>query len=313
MQPDASALQFDLDRRLASVVRIHSRIPSDAFSASALGTEREGSGVLVSERGIVLTIGYLINEADEIWLTTSTGRVVPGHALATDFATGFGIVQALGQIDRPVMPIGRSADVGIGAELVVAAGTGLDHAMRSRLIGKREFAGYWEYLLDEAFFTMPAHPAWGGSAVIGPQGDLVGIGSLLVQVGNDESSTEDSNMIVPIDLLAPIFEDLVKKGRTETPARPWLGIFSSDSPNGVTVVNVADGGPGDLGGVRDDDIILAVDDVPVGDLADFYRQLWAGGEAGMTVDLTILRDDKRHRIKLRSADRNDFLRRPRLH
>ncbi|MEZ5823675.1 MAG: S1C family serine protease [Geminicoccaceae bacterium] len=313
LQPDAGTLGFDLDTRLASVVRIHSQIPPDAFTATALGTEREGSGVVVSERGIVLTIGYLINEAEQIWLTTVSGRVVPGHALAYDFSTGFGIVQALGQLDCPAMPIGRSADVGIGAELVIAAGTGLDHAMRTRLIGKREFAGYWEYLLDEAFFTMPAHPAWGGSAVIGPGGDLVGIGSLLVQVGTDENSTEDSNMIVPIDLLAPIYDDLVRKGRTEEPPRPWLGIFSSDSQNGVTVVNVADGAPGDLAGIAQGDIVVAVDDVPIGDLADFYRQLWGSGEAGITVDLTLLRDESRERIRIRTASREEYLRRPRLH
>ncbi|MCB9944333.1 MAG: serine protease [Geminicoccaceae bacterium] len=313
LQPDLKTYGYDLEARLGSVLRLHSQIPPDAFTAAALGTEREGTGILIGDRGIVLTIGYLINEAEQIWLTTHTGLVVPGHALAYDFVTGFGIVQALGNLGCPVMPLGSSAMTGIGSELVIAAGVGIERAMRTRLIGKREFAGYWEYLLDEAFFVMPAHPAWGGAAVIGPEGDLVGIGSLLVQVGQDESSTEDSNMVVPIDLLTPILDDLVGRGRTVKPPRPWVGIYATEGETGVRANNIAPHGPAERAGIEQGDIIVAVDDVPVGDLADFYRQLWSRGDAGVLVELTILREGQRRRMKLETANREDLLRRPRLH
>ena len=308
-----SKVGYDLDKRLASVVKIHSKIPIDAFTAAILGTDREGSGVVISERGVVLTIGYLVSEAEQIWITTSTGRVVPGHVLAYDFVTGFGIVQALGTLDTPVMPLGRSGELGVGARLVFAAGCGIDRALDTRLIGKREFAGYWEYLLDEALFTMPAHPHWGGSAVIGPDGKLVGIGSLLVQVGRDEQDSEDSNMVVPIDLLTPILDDLMRRGRADRPPRPWLGIYAAETRGGVVVANLAPDGPGEQAGIEQGDLIVEVGDIPIGDLADFYRQVWSLGDAGVEVPLTILRENRRGEVTLLSADRELFHKRPRLH
>ena len=313
LQPDADQVGYDLDRRLASVVKLRSQIPADAFTASVLGTDREGSGVVISEHGLVLTIGYLINEAEQIWLTSASGLVIAGHQLAYDFVTGFGLVQALGTLDCPVMPMGTSSELGVGSEMVIAAGCGTDRALRSRLIGKREFAGYWEYLLDEALFAMPAHPHWGGAAVIAPDGRLAGIGSLLVQVGSDESNTEDSNMLVPIDLLPPILDDLVRNGRADRPPRPWLGIYAAETHGGIVVANLAPEGPGEKAGIEQGDLIVEVDEIPIGDLADFYRQLWSLGDAGVEVNLTILRANRRADITIQSANREAFHKRPRLH
>ncbi|MCB2055647.1 MAG: serine protease [Geminicoccaceae bacterium] len=313
IRPDPARLSFDLDRRLESVVSIRAQIPEDAFTAPMLGTQRQGSGVVIGERGLVLTIGYLVNEADQVWLTTTSGRVVQGHPLAYDFVTGFALVQAMGDLDCPVMPRGSADDAGVGSEIVIAAGGGIGSALRSRLIGKREFAGYWEYLLDEALFAMPAHPHWGGTAVIGPDGRLIGIGSLLVQVGRDEKHTDDSNMVVPVDLLEPILDDLVRHGAADRPPRPWLGVYAAETHGGVVVANLADGGPGEAAGLEQGDLLVEVNEVPIGDLADFYRQVWSLGEAGVEVPLTLLRENKSIGTVIQSADRAAFMRRPRLH
>ena len=182
------------------MVGLRANVPADAFTAGTLGTERIGSGVVIREDGLVLTIGYLITEAETVWLITADGRAVPGHALAFDQTTGFGLVQALGQLDLPALELGNSDAVNLGTQAIVAAGGGRQHAVEAKIVGQQEFAGYWEYLLDDAFFTAPAHPFWSGAALIGSDGKLLGTGSLILQQG-DGKRRMDMNMIVPIGLL----------------------------------------------------------------------------------------------------------------
>src|SRR5947208_13415095 len=195
-QPDPKDYEFDLDRALGSVVGIRSVIPSDAFSAETLGTERAGNGVLIREDGVVLTIGYLITEAEQVWLTFSDGRVVAGHVLGYDQETGFGLVQALARLDLPALSLGQSATAPVGERVVVGGAGGRHHSVAARIAARQEFAGYWEYVLDEALFTAPAHPNWGGTAVIGPGGDLIGIGSLQLEQPRESGKTEHLNMSV---------------------------------------------------------------------------------------------------------------------
>ena len=201
-QPRPGDYSFDLDRVLASVVGLHSIIPADAFLADTLGTERAGNGVLIDD-GLVLTIGYLITEAETVWLHLGDGRVVEGHALGFDSETGFGLVQALGHIDLDPLPIGSSAATQLGDRVMVGGAGGRTRSVASHIAAKQEFAGYWEYLLDEAIFTHPAHPNWGGAALISSRGELIGIGSLQLERERDGKS-EHVNMIVPIDLLKPV-------------------------------------------------------------------------------------------------------------
>lgn len=294
---------------LQSVVGVRASIPDDAFTAPTLGTRREGSGVVIRENGVVLTIGYLITEAEEVWLATRTGRVVPAHALAYDQETGFGLVQALERLDLPAMEFGDSAKARIGEPVVLADGIG--QAVRANIVAKQEFAGYWEYLLEEAIFTAPAHPSWGGAALIGSDGKLLGIGSLHLQMGRDDE-VADINMVVPINLLPPILDDLLARGRVDKPPRPWLGAFSAESNGRVVVMSVAEGGPAAQAGLRPGDIISDVQDGEVEDLADFYRKLWASGPAGSEVPLRIVRDGRETWLRVRSADRGSFLRKPHL-
>jgi S1-C subfamily serine protease len=212
----------NLDRALKSIVTVQASIPEDAFTAQTLGEQRSGSGVVIRESGLVLTIGYLIMEAESVWLADAEGRVTPGHALAVDGETGFGLVQALGPLDCPALELGRSSETKLGDQVTVAAGAGTK-PVRAMVVGKQEFAGYWEYFLDEAIFTSPAHPFWGGAGAIDRNGRLIGIGSLHVEQLSARTGPRDINMIVPIDLLPPVLDDLLAYGRVNKPARPWLG------------------------------------------------------------------------------------------
>ncbi len=198
VQPKAADVRYDLERAVSAVVSLSTRIPEDAFTAEVLGTERAGNGVVIREDGLVLTIGYLVTEADTVWLTTHDGRSVPGHVMGFDAATGFGLVQALGRLDVPVLPLGDSRSLKVGDRAVVAGAGGRTRAVSVELVARQEFAGYWEYVLDEALFTAPAHPHWGGTALIGPEGNLLGIGSLQLQQGG--GSARAINMVVPIEL-----------------------------------------------------------------------------------------------------------------
>ncbi len=292
-----------------SIVAVRALIPEDAFTAATLGTLREGSGVVIGKSGLVLTIGYLITEAHEVWLTRHDGRVVPAHALAYDQATGFGLVQALGQLDLPALEFGDSSKARIG-DLVVL-GDGVGRMVQSTIVAKQEFAGYWEYLLDEAIFIAPAHPSWGGAGLIDEKGKLLGIGSLRLQMVQDGESA-DINMVVPINLLRPILDDLLTRGQVNKPARPWLGIFSAETQGDVVVMSVAEGGPAAEAGLRDGDIISDIRDSKVGGLADFYRKVWGSGPAGAEVPIRIVRDGRDKWLRIKSADRNSFLKRPQL-
>ena len=186
VQPKPEDYAYDLDEALACMVALRATVPADAFTAETLGTERAGNGVIIRGNGLILTIGYLITEADTIWLTLSDGRSVPGHVLGYDQETGFGLVQALAKLDMPALELGQSAATSIGERVVIGGAGGRQHSVAARIVAKQEFAGYWEYVLDEAIFTAPAHPNWGGTALIGPAGDLIGIGSLQLQQAVDK-------------------------------------------------------------------------------------------------------------------------------
>jgi S1-C subfamily serine protease len=312
LQPSPDEARFDLASALDSVVLLHAEIPEDAFTASILGTERAGNGVVIRDDGLIVTIGYLITEAESIWLTTNRGTVVQGHALAYDQRTGFGLVQPLGALG--VRPLQRAVApaVALNDDVIVIGHGGRPHSLKTKLVGKREFAGYWEYVLDEAFFTAPAHPQWGGAALVGQDGLLLGIGSLLVQESAGGKAV-DGNMFVPITLLAPILDELLAHGRAAGPSRPWLGIYATEMEGHVVVGGLAPDGPAERAGVKLGDLVLEVGGEPVAGLAAMFRRIWGSGSAGNDVTLTLSRRGAPSRVVVRSADRADFLKKPRLH
>jgi S1-C subfamily serine protease len=312
-QPKADDYSYDLEHTLSSVVGLHTTIPADAFTAETLGTERAGNGVFIRGNGLVLTVGYLITEAETIWITLGDGRSVPGHVLGYDQETGFGLVQALAKLDVPVLEIGQSANAAIGERVVVGGFGGRQRSVAARIVAKQEFAGYWEYVLDEAIFTAPSHPNWGGTALIGPAGELLGIGSLQLQHAAERGQTQNINMIVPIDLLEPIIDDLLKFGRRNAPPRPWLGLYATEVENRLVIVGLADRGPARKADLKTGDIILSVAGKDVRDLASFFRLIWAQGQAGVDVPITIYRDGETMDVRVKSSERNKFLKGPSLH
>ncbi len=312
VQPEPDDLGFELEPVLNAVVQLRSEVPQDAFTASILGTERQGNGVVIGEDGLILTIGYLVTEAASIWLTTGSGAVVAGYPLAYDQATGFGLVQPLGRLDAPPLNRGSAASCQPGDDVIVIGHGGREHALRAKIVAKREFAGYWEYVLDEALFTAPAHPQWGGAAVIGMDGKLVGIGSLLVQEMLEGQQIQ-GNMSVPIDLLEPILHEMLTMGRAKRPQRPWLGMYTTEVGGQLVVAGLADDGPADRAGVRVRDVVIAIDGERPATLADLFRTVWGRGPVGTEMVVTLARGTERLQVRVRGADRNDFLKKPQLH
>jgi S1-C subfamily serine protease len=311
LRPSGQGLAFDLDRALASVVVLHARVPADAFTAETLGPERLGNGVVIGANGLVLTIGYLITEADEVTLITNEGREIPAYVLGYDAVTGFGLVHALEPLDLPALPLGDSRRLDRDDPVILAGGGGRAHAVAGRVIARAPFAGYWEYLLDEALFTAPGHPHWSGAALIGPSGALVGVGSLQMNQEAPGGQTRPINMCVPIELLPPIIDDL-SKGRPAHAPRPWLGLLSHDTGASVVVMDVSAGGPAARAEVRAGDVILAVAGQPVTSLADFYTRLWNLGPPGVVAPLRLRRERDVFDIEIRTIDRASRLRKRRL-
>ena len=311
VQPRAEDYSYDLERTLSSVVGLHSIVPPDAFTADTLGVERAGNGVLIDE-GLVLTVGYLITEAETVWLHFGDGHVIQGHALGLDQETGFGLVQALGKIDLPALEIGFSKSADVGERVVVGGAGGRTRSLAGRIAARQEFAGYWEYVLDEAIFTYPAHPNWGGTALISGTGKLIGIGSLQLERARG-GKNEHLNMVVPIDLLNPILDDLRKFGRVNRPVRPWLGIYSTEIEDKVVVVGIAPKGPAARAEIKTGDVVVAVNGDRISTLAGMYRKVWMLGQAGVEVPLTLYRDGVTFDVRVNSSDRAKFLKGPRLH
>ena len=310
--PKQEDYSFDLEQALASVVSLQTRVPEDAMTASILGTERAGHGVLINDSGLILTIGYLVTEAETIWIVANNGQAAPAYVVGYDQETGFGLVQALQRLTIPFIKLGNSSALDVGESVVIAGHGGAENAVSACIIAKQEFAGYWEYLLDEAIFTTPPHPNWGGTAMIGKDGTLRGIGSLLVQ----ETSSDDSpggNMIVPIDLLKPILQDMQTLGRANRLPRPWLGMMTTEVKGALVVVGVVEGGPAEKAGLKIGDLVLEVNSEPVNELASLFRYVWNLGEAGISVPLSVLRNGETMDVAIQSINRYDYLKAPNIH
>jgi len=312
LRPVARSLRFDLDHCLSSIVALEAKIPEDAFSARTLGAERLGNGIVIGADGLVLTIGYLITEAEEVTLTTNDGRRIPAHPLGVDQPTGFGLVFPLERLVAPALAIGDSRTIQPGESLIAAGAGGREHALSARLLAREPFAGYWEYYLDAALFVEPDHPHWNGAALLGPDGELVGVGSLRMEHLDRQGRKQGLNMFVPAELLPPILDDLAR-GRQASPPRPWLGVISREVDSHVVIDSVTDGGPASRADLRSGDIIHRVAGERVRDLASFYTRLWALGAPGVVVPLTVQREREVFELEVRSGDRASRQRKPRFH
>jgi S1-C subfamily serine protease len=291
----------------SAVVGVEVRAIATARSAETLGEERKGSGVVIAPQGLVLTIGYLILEADEVEITTIQGRTVPASVVAYDHATGFGLLKPLAPLGVKPIELGSSAKVDVLERLLVAAGFGDDNMSVATVVAKRPFAGYWEYLLDEAIFTSPPRPDFGGAALINHDGELVGIGSLFVMDAAVPGERLPGNMFVPIDLLKPVLTEMIATGRQHGGRRPWLGVSSIEQDGRLKVMRVSSDGPADKAGLEPGDIILAIQGATVETLPDFYRRLWAAGKPGTDVTLKVLHGAEVREYTVHSMDRVDMI------
>lgn len=307
----ADQLSFDIDEVSSGVIGIRTDVPSDAYTAPYLGTERAGNGLVISDDGLVLTIGYLILECRAVEVVGEDGVPVPADLVGYDFETGFGLVRATRPLGIPPLELGRSDDLDEADPIVVAARGGRNQAMIGVVISRREFAGYWEYLLDNAIFTAPAHPNWSGAALLDTDGKLCGVGSLIVEQAIANQQSIHCNMFVPIDELPPILDELVREGRVSRAPRPWLGMFTSDAQGDLVVVNVTPGGPADRAGVKAGDIVVRVAGVPISGLSHMYHTMWELGPAGVTIPITVIRETAGVELNVKSGDRYDYFQTPR--
>jgi S1-C subfamily serine protease len=295
-----------LEQLLSGIVHIKTYINPDGRTVENLGREREGTGIVIDNDGLVLTIGYLMVEAISAEIIGNDGHAVAANVVGYDNETGFGLLRTIMPLKARALELGKSATVAVGDPMVVASYGGPSAARAVHVVSKREFAGNWEYMLDEAIFTAPPHPSWSGAALINHNGQLVGVGSLIV---SDTSGTGDGmrgNMFVPIDRLPPILGDLLADGHSAV-AHPWLGLTTDDVGGHLVVSRVAPGAPAEKAGLHRGDIILGVNGATPKDLPDFYRKVWAQGAAGADVALDVLQNHERRHLEVHSINRLDLL------
>jgi S1-C subfamily serine protease len=293
---------------LKALVKVRSIVPEDARSASSLGTKREGNGVLIDANGHILTIGYLILEAETIEVVGPEGKPINATFVGYDHATGFGILRTDKPLSAVPMKLGQSSEVNQGDPILVAGYGGKDAVQPARVVSRGEFAGYWEYFLDDAIYTSPPHPNFGGAALISPEGQLLGIGSIFTQLVVSGVGSLPCNMSVTIDLLRPFLGGLSATVRSCGPSKPWLGVSAEEAHGRVFVLRVRSEGPSAQAGLQPGDIILAVDKKAVKGLGDFYRKVWALGSAGVDVPLSVLQGTQIREITVHSADRSQYYR-----
>ena len=303
----ATARATTLDDLVSSVVRVKTFINPDGTSVANLGREREGSGIVIDESGLVLTIGYLMVEAHAAEIITNSGRALPASVVGYDHETGFGLLRTLEPPKLKPLAFGRSADLKEQDPALVVSFGGAGAVLPVHVASRREFTGSWEYLVEGAIFTSPPHPAWSGAALISRDGKLVGVGSLIVADANGENTPSPGNMFVPIDLLSPILGDLLATGRVAGPGRPWLGLNAQAVQGRLTVGRVAPGSPAQLAGLKRGDIIAGVNGEKTRTLAELYRKVWALGAAGVKVPLDVVSGREPRRFELQSVNRLDTL------
>ncbi len=305
--PDPDNCSAQVLRALDSIVSVRTRVPETAMTADTLGIEREGHGIVINEQGLVLTIGYIVTEANSVWLVDHQDRTIQGYVVAYDQQSGFGLVQALGKISLPPVALGKSRELKVGNKMLLAGCGGVEQAQQTQVTGINEFAGYWEYLIDAAIYTAPAHPFWSGAALIGEDGKLYGVGSLVLQTEYEDNSVKSANMVIPIDLLPPILDELMQFGKRNAPARPWVGWFTQEAPGGLSIVGLSDNGPAEVAGLVAGDLIKAIDGSKVSTLAGLFRAVWSAGDAGVDISVVVERAGSLQSIVISTVDRNALL------
>ncbi|MFN3350978.1 S1C family serine protease [Pseudorhodoplanes sp.] len=295
------------DDLLSSVVRIKTYINPDGRTVDNLGQERDGSGIVIDDDGLILTIGYLMVEAHAAEAITNDGRKIPATVVGYDHDTGFGLLKAVAPLKVRPMLFGNSSEIKVGDPVLAASFGGRDGIAPARVVSRREFAGTWEYLVDNAIYTAPAHSHWSGAALITRDGKLVGVGSLIVNDAAGNGGGMAGNLYIPTDLLKPILADLIANGSVSGKPKPWIGLNTQATERGLVISRVTPHSPAEKAGLRKGDLIVNVGGDSPKTLPDFYRKLWSLGEAGTVVPLNVDRDGKAERFNVQSINRMDHL------
>ena len=313
--PAAQAMIDALTRANAAVVGVRVSVAEDARSAETLGRKRSGSGVVIGADGLILTIGYLMLEAQSIEIVTSNNKTLPAKAVAYDLATGFGLIKPLLPVQglTPV-PLGTLSGLASGEQLMAATGAQADgneaDVSMTQMVSKRAFSGYWEYHIDSAVFTSPPIGNHSGAPLFNQRGELIGIGSLFVPDVMGGNRRLPGNMFVPVDLLKPILSEMQQTGSTKVSRRPWIGLTSSEQGGRVQIVRVNKDGPAQAAGLEPGDFVLAVDGEKVATLEAFYKKLWAREQPDAEITLTVLQGADLKTIKLKAVDRMSTMQKP---
>lgn len=296
-----------LESVLRSIVRVRSYVPPEADSAKRLGSEREGNGIVIGKGGLIATVSYLVTEAMSVEIVDEEGRTRSASVIGFSNESGLAILRAPAMADRMPLPLGDSAGLAARTPVIVSGAGGLSNAIPAVVVSRRPFAGSWEYLLERAIYTAPAHPDWGGAALISSQGTLLGIGSLRTGQARRDGEKMAGNVFIPIDLLRPMLDEVAATGTVKPQPHPWLGLNARQHPGGLMVGRLSSNSPAIAAGIQRGDLVTALGGRPVDDLADFYRRVWAMGAPGIDVPLTVLRDGRSFTVKVRSASRYQFL------
>jgi S1-C subfamily serine protease len=303
----ARAQTTTVEELFSAVVQLKTYINPEGRTVRGLGQQRTGSGIVIDDMGLILTIGYLMVEAHAAEVVTNSGRKVAAEVVGYDHDTGFGLMRATEPLGVKPLPLGKSSDLREKDQVLAASFGGRAGIAPAYVVSRREFVGSWEYLIDAAIFTAPAHSEWSGAALVTREGKLVGVGALVVGDATGEGKGVAGNMYVPIDLLPPILADLIAGGRVPGPGRPWIGLNAEEIRGRIFVTRVTPGGPAEQAGVRRGDLVVGVNGAAAKTLADFYRKVWGSGVAGAAVPLDILRDSGALRLDIKSINRLDHL------
>ena len=277
------------------------------MTANILGTERAGHGIRIRTDGLIATVGYLVLEAERIWIISHQGQGAPAYIVAQDYDSGITLL-------KPTIPLGEThvtpgsiKELSVGEPLVIHR-SGHDDPFQCRLFAKQEFAGRWEYLLDEALFTSPGCNDWAGAALLDQHGRVCGVGSLLMEIPHETDEELLGNMFIPMDLVTPFLDEMCEYGQRRTPPKPWLGALIQEYEGKLVVTGIYTGCPADLAGINPGDIVLCVDDEPVYNLSGMFRKVWSLGSAGVEVPLLLSAAGNLRNCRLKSIDRSVFYR-----
>jgi len=288
-----------------AMVGVRAEISKEANTSRFLGDLRHGNGVVIDDAGTILTIGYLVVEAQSVSVLTHEGKEHPARVVAYDAHSGIGVLRAMQPLGVRPAVLGDSAAVKEGDPMLVLTRHPQAPFSPARVVGRRTFVGYWEYMLENAIYTAPPVEHYAGAGLFDSNFRLVGIGSLFLESAGTVREDSPGNMFVPIGAFTSVREALMRTGRPPGPARPWMGLSLTEQHGRLMVLRVSSKGPAAKAGISVGDLLLAIDGQKVARMDELFRALWTRGQAGRRVRLTLLQGNELKEVTLVTGNRYD--------